>query len=95
MRVIAIPTVEGVIEVEFSPAVFVVSDEQDGLTEGFCRHFDSVIAVVFARTSISGDNAWAGCPSGGQRDLELDATAEETMSPIARRPMPSSLPPAA
>ena len=27
--------------------------------------------------------------------LELDAPAEETMSPIARRPMPSSLPPAA
>jgi hypothetical protein len=24
--------------------------------------------------------------------LKLDATAEETMSPIARRPMPSSLP---
>jgi hypothetical protein len=58
-------------------------------------HFESVIAAMFARISISGDNAWAGCPSGGHRDLELDATAEETMSPIARRPMPSSLPPAA
>ena len=32
---------------------------------------------------------------GGQHYLELDATAEETMSPIARRPMPSSLPSAA
>jgi len=42
--------------------------------------------------SISGDNVSAGCPSGGQRDLELDAAAEETMSPIARRPMLSSLP---
>jgi hypothetical protein len=58
-------------------------------------HFESVIVAMFARTSISGDNAWAGCHSGGQRYLELDATAEETMSPIARRPMPSSLPPAA
>ena len=30
--------------------------------------------------------------SEDQRPLQLDATAEETMSPIARRPMPSSLP---
>ena len=58
-------------------------------------HFESVIAAMFARTSISRDNASAGRHSGGQRDLELEATAEETMSPIARRPMPSSLPPAA
>jgi hypothetical protein len=50
---------------------------------------------MFARTSICGDNAWAGCHSGDRRYLELDATAEETMSPIARRPMPSSLPAAA
>src|SRR5688500_18698975 len=42
-------------------------------------HFESVIAAMFARTPISGDNAWAGCHSGGQRYLELDATAEETM----------------
>jgi hypothetical protein len=46
--------------------------------------------VEFARISISRDNAWAGAlqkPATSQ----LDATAEETMSPIARRPMPSSL----
>ena len=67
------------------------SDHHVGGTSG---HFESVIAAMFARTSISGDNAWASCHSGGQRDLELDATAEETMSPIARRPMLSSLPPA-
>jgi hypothetical protein len=29
--------------------------------------------------------------SQGRVPLQLDATAEETMSPIARRPMPSSL----
>jgi hypothetical protein len=33
MGVLARPTVEGVIEVEFSPTVFVVSDEQDGLAD--------------------------------------------------------------
>ena len=33
MGVLASPTVEGVIEVEFGPTVFVVSDEQEGLAD--------------------------------------------------------------
>ena len=38
MRTIASPTVERIIEVEFSPAIFVVSDEQDGLADDCDRN---------------------------------------------------------